>query len=135
TTTSGGTTTTSGGTTTTPIASLAENTAMTLPVVGDNALRIISPTVLELKRIGTKQSDTTAPDVWNFVDANGDYNGPGASEFAVTVNGQSVAVSSVGFRRRAAYAPIETRDLRIDNCLYLTLANPIADGQAVAVKN
>ena len=70
-----------------------------------------------------------------MTDASGNYNGPGASEFAVTINGQSVTVSSVGFRRRAAYAPIETRDLRIDNCLYLTLANPIADGQAVAVKN
>src|SRR2546425_978871 len=39
------------------------------------------------------------------------------------------------FKRRPLYAALTVRDLRIENCLYLQLANPIADGQQVEVKN
>ena len=46
-----------------------------------------------------------------------------------------MAVQSVGFKRRPAYAPFAIRDLRIENCLYLQLASPIADNQTVEVTN
>jgi hypothetical protein len=139
--TSGGSTTgdtgsgSSGSGTTTPPTALAENSAARLPQVGDNQLRILTPTMLELQRITTKDPDPAPSPIWNFVDGSGNFAAPATSEFAVTVNGQSVAVKSIGFRRRVAYAPLNVRDLRIDNSLYVELASPVADGASVEVKN
>src|SRR5262245_60204532 len=42
--------------------------ALEQPIAGDHALRIVSPTVLELTRLSTKQPDPAKMDVWNFVD-------------------------------------------------------------------
>jgi hypothetical protein len=119
----------------TPTASLAENTAIRLPRVGDHQVRVLTPTLLEVQRITTKAKDPATVTEWNFVDGSGNFSAPATSQFAVTVNGAAVQVQSVGFRRRVAYAPVSVRDLRIDNCLYLQLASPIADGAAVEVKN
>jgi hypothetical protein len=91
--------------------------------------------MLEVQRITTKDPEPAGVSVWNFVDGSGTLNAPAASEFAVTAGGKSIAVKSVGFRRRVAYAPLEVRDLRIDNCLYLELSAPVADGKTVEVKN
>gem|GEM_PF-7035874 len=87
-----------------------------------------------MKRINAKAPDPARVDSWDFF-GSGSFVAPAVSAFAVTVGGQNVAVSSVGFKRRPLSAPLDIRDLRIDNCLYLTLATPIADGQAVEVKN
>jgi hypothetical protein len=113
----------------TPTAATAENAAIRIPQVGDAQLRILTPTVLELQRITSGATD------WNFVDASGLFNAPAAAEFAVTASGQTINVSSVGFRRRVAYGTLLVRDLRVDNSLYLTLASPIAEGETVEVKN
>jgi hypothetical protein len=131
------TTTTSGGTNTgTSVANaIGENALSREPQVGDYQLRILSPTVLELERVTTKQADPATITDWNFVDSSGNFSAPATSEFAVTVNGQPATVTSIGFRRRAVYGELLVRDLRIDNYLYLTLASPITDGQAVEVKN
>jgi hypothetical protein len=124
-------------TTTTPTPSLAtaENQLIKLPNVGDYQLRVLTPTLLELQRITLKQPDPAPLTEWNFVDGSGNFNAPATSQFAVTVAGQTVNVTSVGFRRRVAYATEAVRDLRVDNCLFLTLATPITDGQDVEVKN
>ena len=99
------------------------------PKVGDNALHILSPNLLELELINSKASGAAVGN-WDFV------NGlPAASKFAVSVNGQAVTVQSVGFKRRVSYAPLNKYDLRMDNCVYLQLATSIADNQPVAVKN
>jgi|GEM_PF-5701664 len=45
------------------------------------------------------------------------------------------AVQQVGFKRRALYAPLAVRDLRVINCLVLQLATPVAEGQNVEVRN
>ncbi len=112
-----------------------DDTALQLPEVGDNQLHIISPTVLELVSITTKQPDPATVSTWNFVGANGAAAEPSPSKFSVMVGGNTVAVHSVGFKRRVMYAPLNTYDLRIENCLYLQIASPVADGQAVAVTN
>ncbi len=119
---------------TTPINAIAENAVTRLPQVGDHALRILSPTILELQRITSKAPDPAPATDWNFV-TNGVFNAPPASAFAVTVNGAAAGVKAIHFRRRVAYAPLYPRDLRIDNVLILELDRAIADGQAVAVKN
>jgi hypothetical protein len=106
-----------------------------LPNVGDSALHLLTPTLLELKLINTKQPDPAPVTCWNFVDSSGNFAAPAASKFTVTVNGQTVGVSGVAFKRRPLWAPLETYDLRIENCLYLQLASPVADNASVQVTN
>ncbi len=120
---------------TTPPTVIAENAAFRLPQVGDHQLTVVSPTILELRRVTTKQPDPATVAEWNFVNSSGVFSAPSTSEFAVTVNGQANSVKNVGFRRRVAYAPEHYRDLRIDNTLYLELSSPIAETAAVEVKN
>jgi len=118
-----------------PPVEVADVPPLALPKLGDTGLQILSPTVLEVRCVNTKQADPARVDGWDFVNANNQLQAPAVSEFAVKVNGQTVAVQSVGFKRRPAYAPNLTRDLRIDNCLYLKLATPVAENQTVEVKN
>jgi hypothetical protein len=91
--------------------------------------------MLELKLINTKQPDPARVTQWDLVDASGNFLAPPASAFTVTANGQPVAVTAVGFKRRPIYAPFEMYDLRIENSLYLQLATPISDNQVIEVKN
>lgn len=127
------TTASTGTSSTTTIA--AENAALKLPNVGDSTLTILGPTLLELERINTKLPDPATVDSWNLVDASNNFVAPPLSSFVVTVNGQPVSVTGVGFKRRVRSAPLAVRDLRIDNFIYLKLASPIAEGQAVTVTN
>ena len=123
---------TNGGT---AVVSVADYTNLQLPKPGDHTLHVISPTVLELKLITKKDPDPAPVGMWNFVDGGFQFKPPAVSEFVVTVNGQNVAVSSVGFRRRPLYAPLAKRDLRVENALLLQLAAPVTDAQKVEVKN
>ncbi|HEV2394933.1 MAG TPA: glycoside hydrolase family 9 protein [Verrucomicrobiae bacterium] len=115
--------------------SLIDYVTPQLPHVGDNTLHVLTPTLLELKLINTKQPDPAQVAQWNLVDSLGNFQAPGAGAFAVTANGQTVAVTAVGFKRRPLYAPMAGYDLRIDNSLYLQLASPISDNQTIEVKN
>ena len=108
---------------------------LALPNVGEHQLRILSPTVLELQLITRKDPDPAQLATWNFVNASQQLTAPAASEFNVTANGQAIGVQTVSFKRRPIYAPLNTRDLRLENNLYLQLASPIAEGQTVQVRN
>ena len=88
-----------------------------LPAVGDHTLHVLTPTLLELKRLNSKPAIAAPVDSWNFVDANGVFQAPALSEFAVTVDGAPASVTAVGFKRRPFYAPVLVRDLRIENSL------------------
>jgi hypothetical protein len=103
--------------------------------VGSNTLHVLSPTILELKLINTKQPDPARVSQWDLVDDNNQFIAPSASAFRVTVNGQVIPVTAVGFKRRPIYAPYEMYDLRIENCLYLQLGSAISDNQQVSVTN
>ena len=147
TTTSTGSTTTQSGNTTNPSNSGSASTnsipgvssvdyvTPALPNVGDNALHVLTPTVVELKLIDTKQPDPAQVAQWNFVDATGQLAAPATSAFAVTADGVALSVIGVGFKRRPLWAPIASYDLRIENSLYLQLASPISDNQTIEVKN
>ncbi|HEV8543027.1 MAG TPA: glycoside hydrolase family 9 protein, partial [Verrucomicrobiae bacterium] len=108
---------------------------LALPEIGSYGLRVLSPNVLELTLITTKQPDPARVSAWDFVDGNFNATLPPVSEFAVTVNNQMVSVTAVGFKRRVLSAPEKPGDLRIASEIYLTLGASIADGQSVEVKN
>ncbi len=111
-----------------------EYDAPRMPLVGQNMLRVLTPTLLELHLINTKPAGGSVT-AWDFVNSSGGLQLPAASLFAVTANGTPVVVQSVGFKRRPLYGPLAQRDLRIDNCIYLQLAAPISDNATVAVLN
>ncbi|MGV3772885.1 MAG: glycoside hydrolase family 9 protein, partial [Verrucomicrobiales bacterium] len=108
---------------------------ISLPSVGDHELRILTPTLVELSRITTKLPDPAPITEWNFVGANFALSLPPASAFQVEVNGVLNPVTGVGFKRRPLYAPLKKRDLRIENFIYLKLANPIPEAATVRVRN
>jgi uncharacterized membrane protein len=118
-----------------PVGNEMDDTNLIEAAVGDHALRVLTPTLLELRQLTTKAPDPATVTSWNFVNANGQSVAPAASEFTVTVGSQTVSVTAVGFKRRVFNAALNTYDLRIDNALYLQLAQPVADGQAVTVTN
>ncbi len=117
-----------------PGSSIVDNLALQMPKVGDHDLKIISPTLVELKYINTKPLAAATVTDWNWVN-NFQANIPSASSFVVTANGQNVAVSAVGFKRRPLYAPLVGYDLRVENSIYLQLATPLSDNQKVEVTN
>ncbi|HEV8543207.1 MAG TPA: TIGR02597 family protein, partial [Verrucomicrobiae bacterium] len=114
-------------------ASLANPAA--LPEIGEYSLTILTPTLLELSLVTTKDADPAPATTWNFIGSNFTPALPPATEFQVAVDGSPVGVTDVGFKRRPAYAPLQVRDLRIGNYLYLKLATPVGDGQTVTVHN
>lgn len=108
---------------------------LALREVGSAQLTVLSPTLVELSLVTTKDPDPAPVTKWNFVGPNFSLSIPAASEFSVDADGSAIPVSEVGFKRRPLYAPLKSRDLRIGNYLYLRLAKPIADGQSITVRN
>jgi hypothetical protein len=111
-----------------------DNNFLQMPAVGAHGLRVISPTLLELTLVTTKDPDPARPAQWDFVGTDSRLNLPSADQFVVLAGGKNISVAKVGFRRRPIYAPLKKRDLRIGNYLYLELASPVADGKSVEVK-
>jgi hypothetical protein len=109
--------------------------SLALPQPGDCKLLCLSPTILELTLVSTKQPDPAPVGKWNFVDGSGRPHLPKPGQFIVTVAGTNCPVIEIGFKRRVLYAPLKQRDLRIGNYLYLQLAAPIPEGQQVEIKN
>ncbi len=118
-----------------PPVSIVDGTKLRTPKRGGHTLHVLSPDVLELVRVNGQSSASAGVDSWDFVNASGGLNAPAASKFSVTVDGKPVDVKSVGFKRRPLYAPLNERDLRVGNSLFLQLASPVAPGQSVVVKN
>jgi hypothetical protein len=117
-------------------SSFGETNPLELPAIGSHHLRLLSPTLLELTLITTKDPDPARAKQWDFVGDNFKPQLPTLQEFTVLVNGRpGTVVQKIGFKRRALYGPLKRRDLRIGNYLYLELTRPISDGQTVEVKN
>lgn len=111
-----------------------EGVSLSIPAVGEHALHILAPGTLELLRINGMPAGGPV-DGWNFSVSGGVFSGPDPALLNVTVNGQPVAVTGVGFRRRALSAPLSVRDLRAESRLYLQLAAPVPAGASVIVTN
>lgn len=106
-----------------------------VPIVGDRALHILSPTLLELYLVNSKQPDPATVDSWNWVTNDTDFAPPNMTSIRVEVNGHADSVKSIGFKRRPLYAPLNYWDLRIGNYLYLKLSTAITNNQTVTVTN
>ena len=105
------------------------------PKPGDHTLHILSPNLLELVLINTKQPDPARVNSWDWVNSEQVFIAPSNSAIKVLVGGQAQSVAKVGFQRRPIYAPLLNWDLRIGNRLYLQLTNSLSDGAAVQVLN
>ena len=111
------------------------NPVLQIPRLGDTALHILSPNVLELLLMNTRQPNLAMVNSWNWLDTNNDFTPPDMSSVQVIVDGQFYSPSAIGFKRRPLYAPQGVWDLRIANDLYLQLTTPISPGQSVQVVN
>jgi hypothetical protein len=114
---------------------LSDESPLTLPPVGSFELRIISPTVLELTLVTKKDPEPAKLQIWSFVNGRGQAQLPSPNEFLVSAGNQKIEVKAVGFKRRALYAPLKQRDLRVGNYLYLQLASAVPEGETVQVEN
>src|ERR1051326_6837923 len=102
---------------------------------GDHTLHILSPNVLELFLVNSKQPDPERVDSWDWVNDQGIFALPSLSSLKVLVNGETNRITAVGFKRRPLYAPLVPWDLRIGNQLYLQLSNRIPDRASVQAIN
>ncbi|MBI3885767.1 MAG: glycoside hydrolase family 9 protein [Opitutae bacterium] len=108
---------------------------LSLPNPGDHGLRILTPRVLELELDQVKAPDSVTLAGWNFAGSGTQVVSLSVPQLAVLADGNPVLVEALGFKRRAAYAPLVRRDLRVASFLYLRLAGPIGPGQRVEVRN
>ena len=104
-----------------------------VPQPGDHTLYILSPNLLELFLVNTKQPDPARVDSWDWVNDQGTFVPPDTSKIKIVVNGLTNNVAGVGFSRRPLYAPLLFWDLKIGNHLFVQLTNRIPDGASVQV--
>jgi Glycosyl hydrolase family 9/Cellulase N-terminal ig-like domain len=82
--------------------------SLAIPGLGSSALRILSPTLLEISLVTDKASGT-----------------PPVPSFTAAVDGKPVTIVGNGAKRRVIYAPLAHRDLRIATCYYIELREPL----------
>jgi hypothetical protein len=104
---------------------------------GAHGLRVLSPLVLEVWLVASKPPGGPAPQ-WDFGGPAADAGEPslklpGTSAFQVLVDGSPVPVAALGFKRRALYAPLGRRDLRVLCSISLKLSSPVREGASVRV--
>src|SRR5687767_444869 len=92
---------------------LNDENPLELAKVGAHGLKILSPDLLELTLITTKNPDPASLTQWNFVEKDSQLKLPATTQFSVFSGTNVIAVTKVGFKRRPIYAPLKNRDLRI----------------------
>lgn len=99
--------------------------ALALPAPGERTLRILSPTVLEITVITEKAPESRLARLKSALGGASPAPELAVDKLRVAVNGRPAKVAATGWKRRAAYAPIGHRDLRVSTQLYLSLAAPL----------
>lgn len=108
-----------------------DNNLMALPNIGDQEIRILNETTIELINIVGKPSVSSPVTDWNFVNS-GVFSPP--TGITVLINGASVPIINTYFRSRPIYISPKLRDIRIGSHLFLTVAN-IPDNASVQVSS
>ncbi len=104
-----------------------------LPDVGDCTLQLLSPSLLEVTQITTKEKDTAWIQLKNLFGGRAGLPPPATPVFEVTVGGSPVKVAAMGMKRRVLHAPLARRDLRVATQFYLRLAVPIVASETAAM--
>ncbi|MCB1096225.1 MAG: glycoside hydrolase family 9 protein, partial [Verrucomicrobiae bacterium] len=109
-----------------------------IPGSGAHELRIITPTLVELYIVSTREGSANRPTFCDWIDDNSglpNANLPTAADVEVKINGTAVAVTNLGFQRRVRYAPLNGTLFHMENALYLELASAIPVGGTVTATN
>lgn len=116
----------------TPRPPSSDPVALATPEIGYRAVQLLTPKVLELTVISRGASSAPAER-----DKSPAVPVPAltTADFHVTVDGERRTVAEVGFRRRPIYAPLQTRDLRVGNYVYLVLERPVAENSTIEVRS
>src|SRR4051812_4940723 len=114
---------------------LSDDQPLQMPTPGAHQLHLLTPEILELTLITTKDPDPARVKIWDFVEDHGKAHLPSAQDFQVRAGAATIPVQAVGFKRRVLYAPLKERDLRIANYLYLRLTKPVAENVMVDARN
>jgi hypothetical protein len=116
--------------------SLAVSSPFAVMPVGAHGLRVLSPSVVELWLVAARPPGGPVAQ-WDFEAVEGagepSLKLPDPSAFQVLVEGTPVAAAALGFKRRALYAPLGRRDLRVLCSISLRLSSPIPEGASVRV--
>jgi hypothetical protein len=102
------------------------------PVPGSHSLRLLSPTWAELS-VYDEVSAGARPPRWDFVNEGGDLALPPSAQLSATVDGETVGVRALGFRRRAVELRRGATHLLLGSHLILALAAPAPDGARVTL--
>ena len=100
------------------LAAAVASTPDGLPAVGSSELRVVTPSLLEVRLVTRAAPLDAAPD---------------RATIAVSTGGRRIAVERTGLRRRVLYAPLRRDDLRLGTSVLLALAEPLAEGATVEV--
>lgn len=95
-----------------------------MPHPGSSSVRVLMPTLLELTFINSPEPGATVPDLTNLQPAH----------VSVTSGARSLEVAQVGFKRRALYAPLQHRDLRVRTDIYVRLRHALPEGGSLEVR-
>ena len=117
------------------LCSVANGNPLRLQLPGDFQLKVVTPDLLELELITTKEPDPARPEWWDFASDKGNLRLPSSKEMVVRTGGKERKIKALGFKRRVLYAPLKKRDLRIVNSLYLQLGERVGEGESVEVLN
>src|SRR3954465_6944108 len=74
-------------------------TSLQVPQSGEHSLNILTPTLLELVLVNSKQPSPARVDAWDWVDDNAVFTSPDLSKITVRVNGQARGIAAAGFKR------------------------------------
>lgn len=115
------------------IRTAVDTQTLDLPDVGDCTLQILSPSLLEVTQITTKEKDTAWIQLKNLFGGRAGLAPPATPVFSTTVGGHPVKVVAMGMKRRVLHAPLARRDLRVATQCYLRLAVPIVAAETAAM--
>ena len=94
-----------------------DDTTLRMPKAGDYAVRLLSPSVVEIELISAPESGARPVDL------------PAAfplGSFRLQIDGRDATPVRIGYKRRVRYAPLKIRDLRVATYFELELPSPLA---------
>jgi len=109
---------------------------VTLPSAGAMDARALTPTMIQVRAVASRQGWELPPSHWGAVERDGTaVTVPEAKEFEIRVDGVAVTPLRTGFRREPILADYHQFDLRLLNSLFLELPDALRDGAEVEIVN